>query len=217
MGTRGHLVFCWHGRKIIIYNHWDSYPSCMGAEIFLQLVKLMQRFLGDVRNACQHWKTLASNLSLNYSQGVSSCHPFNTMHAFDAIEESLHVSLPLCVECEDICDEWIEYVWTIDLQKGRLTMHTNEGMAEWSFLGIYRGIDFLDLWVNEAEEAASSGSTLQRQPFTTAILHTAAVTIQASARRFLEMSRALRPDGLLARMAAKRFRRACEFQRGRTM
>jgi len=189
----------------------------MGAEIFLQLVKLMQRFRGDVRNACQHWKTLASNLSLNYSQGVSSCHPFNTMHAFDAIEESLHSALPLCVECTGVCDEWIEYVWTINLQKGRLTMHTNEGMAEWSFFDIYRGRDFLDLWVGEAEEAASSGSTLQRQLFTTAVVCTAAVTIQAAARRYLEMSRALRPDGLLARMAAKRFRRACEFQRGRTM
>lgn len=216
MGTRGHLVFCWHGRKIVIYNHWDSYPSCMGAEIFLQLVELMRRFRGNARKACQHWKTLASNLTLNYSHEISSCHPFNAVHAYDAIEESLHSALPLCVECEDLFDEWIEFVWTIDLLKGSLTMLTNEGTAEWSFFEIYRGSASLDHWVEEAEDAASSGSTLQRKPFTTGVVYTAAVTIQAAARRYLEMSRALRPDGLLALMAAKRFLRACEFQRSQT-
>ena len=212
MGTRGFLVFRWKGRKVVVYNHFDSYPSSMGEELFRQLTDLLRRFKGDVRQASQCWGELVSTLVLTLSEEGSERHPFNIIHAFEDIENALHSQLPLVVSDEDDLDEWIEFVWTVDLDKGTLLMRAHEGAAEWSFLNLHRGGAFVDKWLEEAEnEAYKDDGVLSQKPFIKAVEFAAAVEIQASARRFLEVSRGLRPGGVLARLAAKRFHRGCEF------
>ena len=215
MGTRGQLVFCWKGRRVVIYNHYDSYPSAMGAELFRQLVALLRRFDGDAKRASRHWGELVAAQRTTYSCDEATTHPFNRIHAFDDVEAALRSTSPLCI-CEDEgLDVWIEFVWTVDLDAGALTMASDGGCTEWSFGKLYRGRSFQDAWIAEArlvayhddEEAAAQGGA---KPFSEAVASAAAVQIQASARRFLEVSRGLRPGGVLAKLAAARFRRASE-------
>ena len=206
-------MFCWRGRKVVIYNHYDSYPSCMGAEIFRQLVELLRRFRGDVRRACQCWGELVHDLTLVSSNEHSGSHPFNEVHAFDDIENALRSTLPLAVCDDDQTDVWIEFVWTVDLDEGTLVMQAHDGRAEWSFVDIYRGRALLEQWIAEAEESVANEGC--GKPFAEGVARAAAVTIQASARRFLEVSRGLRPGGVLAKLAAMRFHHACEIQRAR--
>ena len=216
MGTRGYLVFRRKGRKIVIYNHFDSYPSAMGAEIFRQLALVLQRFNGDASKACVCWGKRVSNLVLaSLNDGAEARHPFNQIHAFDDIEGSLSSTVPVAVCDEDSLDAWIEYVWTLDLDEGTLEMRAHGGSAIWSFAAIHRGRGLMDKWVDEAEREAQRNDVVVDQddvvgrPFMDAVEAAAAVAIQASARRFLEVSRGLRPGGVLMRLAAKRFRRAC--------
>jgi len=216
MGTRGQLVFCWRGRRVVIYNHYDSYPSAMGAELFKQLVALLRCFAGDAKRASQHWGELVAALRTTYSCD-EVVHPFNRIHAFDDVEAALRSTSPLCI-CEDEgLDVWIEFVWTVDLDAGALTMASDGGCAEWSFGKLYRGRTFRDAWIAEArlvayrdDEARLVAEQGAAQPFSAAV---AAVQIQASARRFLEVRRGLRPGGVLATLAAARFRRASERRR----
>jgi hypothetical protein len=216
MGTRGHLVFCWKGRRLIIYNHYDSYPSMMGAELFKQLVALLQRFHGDVKRACQTWGALVEAIKTTYSEDEAA-HPFNKIHAFDDVEAALRSTLPLCVCEEEGLDMWIEFIWTVDLDVGLLTMDAHRGHMEWSFFNLYRGRSFQDQWIEEAEIAASeddvdvASTHISAMPFAEAVATAAAIQIQAAARRYLEVSRGLRPGGVLAKLAAMRFRRASSF------
>jgi hypothetical protein len=216
MGTRGQLVFCWRGRRLIIYNHYDSYPSMMGAELFRQLAALLQRFQGDVKRVCQNWGALVEAIETTYSEDEAA-HPFNKIHAFDDVEAALRSTLPLCV-CEDEgLDVWIEFVWTVNLDDGVLMMDAHGGSAEWSFSNLYRGRFFQDKWIAEAVIAASeddvdvASTDISTMPFAEAVAAAAAIQIQAAARRFLEVSRGLRPGGVLAKLAAMRFRRASSF------
>lgn len=214
MGTRGQLVFCWKGRRVVIYNHYDSYPKMMGAELFKQLVALLQRFRGDAKRASQNWGELVAALRTTYSDDEAA-HPFNKIHAFDGVEVALRSTSPLCVCEDDGLDVWIEFVWTVDLDGGVLTMAAHGGRAEWSFADLYRGRSFGDEWITEAECAAYRDDDTDKdstedaaRPFAGAVASAAAVQIQASARRYLEVSRGLRPGGMLAKLAAMRFLRA---------
>lgn len=216
MGTRGQLIFYWRGRRVIIYNHYDSYPCFMGAELFKQVAALLQRFHGDWKGACQYWGDLIGALRLSYTDADDEeTHPFNQTHAFTDIEKALHSTSLLLVCEEEGLDIWIEFVWTVDLDQGSLAMISHGGQAEWSFVDIYRGRALKDKWIKEAEQAAcrddikddgTTGST--SKPFSEAIASAAAIKIQASVRRFLEESRGLRPGGVLMTLAAMRFRRA---------
>jgi len=38
MGTRGLFGFYWKGKFYVVYNHWDSYPSGLGAKILLEIL-----------------------------------------------------------------------------------------------------------------------------------------------------------------------------------
>lgn len=215
MGTRGQLLFCWKGRRLIIYNHYDSYPSMMGAELFKQLVTLLKRFRGDVKRASQHWGSLVEAIKTTYSEDEAA-HPFNKIHAFDDVEAALRSTSPLCV-CEDEgLNMWIEFVWTVNLDDGVLAMDAYGGRMEWSFSNLYRGRSFQDEWITEAESTASGDgeacSQSTARPFAEAVASAAAITIQASARRFLEVSRGLRPGGMLVQLAAMRFRRMASLQ-----
>ena len=207
-------MFCWKGRRVVIYNHYDSYPSVMGAELFRQLVALLQRFRGDATRASQTWGELVASLRTTDSQDEAA-NPFNATHAFEDVEAALRSTLPLLCEEDDELDEWIEFVWTIDLNEHLLTMKAHSGRAEWSFAHLYRGRRSKDEWVKEAENAAYQNedsdadfTETAKKPFKKAVASGAAVQIQASARRFLEVSRGLRPGGVLAKLAATRFRRA---------
>jgi len=214
MGTRGQLVFCWKGRRLIIYNHYDSYPSMMGAELFKQLVALLQRFQGDVKRACQNWGALVEAIEATYSEDEAA-HPFNKIHAFDDVEEALRSTLPLCVCEEEGLDMWIEFIWTVDLDDGVLTMDAHGGRAEWSFSNLHRGRSLRDKWIEEANIFALGDDidvdVISATPFAEAVTSAAAVQIQTAARRYLEVSRGLRPGGVLAKLAATRFRRAASF------
>ena len=216
MGTRGQLVFCWRGRRLIIYNHYDSYPSMMGAELFRQLAALLQRFQGDVKRASQNWGALVEAIETTYSEDEAA-HPFNKIHAFDDVEAALRSTLPLCVCKDEGLNMWIEFIWTVDLDDGLLKMNAYGGHTEWSFFNLYRGRSFQDQWIEEAEIAASgddvdvASTHISTMPFAEAVAAAAAIQIQAAARRYLEVSRGLRPGGVLAKLAAMRFRRASSF------
>lgn len=210
MGTRGQLVFSWKGRRVVIYNHYDSYPRYMGAELFGQLVALLRRFRGDVGGAARCWGELVQALSLAHGNEGEESHPFNLVHAFDDVESALSSALPLCVCHDEGLDSWIEFVWIVDLEKAVLKMAGHGGSAEWTFADIHRGGAFLQEWVLEAENAAyrGGGAGAVLTPFRAVVEAAAATKLQASARRFLEVSRGLRPGGVLVRVAAMRFRRA---------
>ena len=205
-------MLCWKGRRLVIYNHYDSYPSMMGAELFKQLVALLQRFRGDVKRASQNWGALVEAVKTTYSEDEAA-HPFNKIHAFDNVEAALQSTSLLCV-CDDEdegLDAWIEFIWTLDLDEGVLKMEAHGCRTEWSFSELYRGRSFQAKWIMEAEIIASGddkdctlGTT---RPFTESVASAAAIEIQASARRFLEVSRGLRPGGVLVRLASMRFRR----------
>lgn len=215
MGTRGQLVLCWQGRVIVIYNHFDSYPGLMGVELFRQLVILLRRFRGNVNEACRYWGGLTAAQRLTYDHADGEAHPFNQVHAFDDVEKALQSTL-LCV-CEDDLglNDWIEFVWSLDFDTAVLAMTAHGGRAQWSFADIYRGHAFEDKWVLEAEMVAynvsnRAGLEDSKKPFSDALTSAAAVQIQAAARRFLTVSRGLRPGGVLMKLAALRFRRASE-------
>lgn len=212
MGTRGYLVFHRKQRRVVIYNHYDSYPRSMGAELFRQLCALLERFGGNTQEACRCWGEGVEGLATTYV--ADTVHPFNSVHAFDNIEQGLQSTMHLIVSEEECLDEWIEFVWTLDLNEGALKMISDGGHAEWPFFLLYRGRALSEQWIAEAENVAykhyENDSNGCKQPFTEAVRLAAAVAIQASARRFLEVSRGLRPGGLLVRLAAARFRRSCE-------
>jgi hypothetical protein len=211
MGTRGQLLLCWRGRTIVIYNHLDSYPGFMGVELFQQLVALLRRFRGNVKEACNYWGNLTAAQRLAYDHEDGAAHPFNQIHAFEDVETALQSTLPLCVS-EGVVglNFGIEFIWSLDFDTGVLAMTAHGGRAQWSFEDIYRGRAFSDKWVLEAEIVAyhdKTGSGERTKPFSEA-LTSAAVQIQAAARRFLEVSRGLRPGGVLMKLAALRFQRA---------
>lgn len=189
----------------------------MGMELFRQLVVLLQRFRGDAKEACRYWGNLVAAIQLAniHEEEIGGVHPFNLIHAFDDVEKALQSTSPLCVCEDDGLDVWIEFVWTLDLDAGMLTMTAHGGQAEWSFAHIYRGRALEGIWVLEAEAAARQDENSEvglmestKKPFTEAVASAAAVQIQASVRRFLEVSRGLRPGGVLVQLAAMRFYRA---------
>lgn len=47
MGTRGLFGFCYKGKYYWAYNHWDSYPSGLGADIIKQLQYAIDNHLLD--------------------------------------------------------------------------------------------------------------------------------------------------------------------------
>ena len=185
----------------------------MGAELFKQLVALLQRFQGDVKRASQNWGALVEAIETTYSEDEAA-HPFNKIHAFDDVEAALRSTLPLCICEDDGLDMWIEFVWTVDLDDSVLTMDAHAGRTEWSFSDLYRGRSFQDEWIAEAEIAASGddvdvdSTKVSAMPFADAVASAAAIQIQTAARRFLEVSRGLRPGGVLVKLAATRFLRA---------
>jgi hypothetical protein len=42
MGTRGTITFIFNGKKIKVYNHWDSYPEGLGRKIVKELKVLLE-------------------------------------------------------------------------------------------------------------------------------------------------------------------------------
>lgn len=42
MGTRGHFGFHYKGKYYLVYNHWDSYPSELGASIVNQIKNMLK-------------------------------------------------------------------------------------------------------------------------------------------------------------------------------
>ena len=170
----------------------------MGAELFRQLAALLQRFQGDVKRACQNWGALVEAIKTTYSEDEAA-HPFNKIHAFDDVEAALRSTLPLCVCKDEGLNMWIEFIWTVDLDDGLLKMNAYGGHTEWSFFNLYRGRSFQDQWIEEAEIAASgddvdvASTDISTMPFAEAVAAAAAIQIQAAARRYLEVSRGLRP------------------------
>ncbi len=47
MGTRGLFGFCYKGKYYFAYNHWDSYPTGLGASIIQQLKHAIDNNLLD--------------------------------------------------------------------------------------------------------------------------------------------------------------------------
>jgi hypothetical protein len=209
MGTRGKLVFVWRGRRFAIYNHFDSYPDLMGRRLFEQLVELLGRFGGDARLACEHWGRLVEAVVLTQEE-TETDHPFHTVHAFEQLEERLRSPLPLGSYGDDEeLNVWIEFVWVINLDAARLEMRSYDGTAAWPFVRLHAGRRRLELWIAEAEaKAEREVPPEEKAPFTDAVLEAAAVAMQATARRFLVISRELRPGGALMRLAERRFCRA---------
>ena len=41
MGTRGTITFIFNGKKITVYNHWDSYPASLGIKLAIELKILL--------------------------------------------------------------------------------------------------------------------------------------------------------------------------------
>ena len=42
MGTRGTITFIFNGKRIKVYNHWDSYPSGLGVKLIDDLQILLK-------------------------------------------------------------------------------------------------------------------------------------------------------------------------------
>ena len=58
MGTRGYLIFKYKGIYYVIYNHWDSYPSGMGAATVKVLINLCKQFKGNATLARLYMREL---------------------------------------------------------------------------------------------------------------------------------------------------------------
>lgn len=47
MGTRGTITFLFNGKRIKVYNHWDSYPSGLGVKLIDELQILLKNMSLD--------------------------------------------------------------------------------------------------------------------------------------------------------------------------
>jgi hypothetical protein len=129
MGTRGYLIFKYQGRYYIIYNHWDSYVSCMGVEIVKQIIALIKIFGGSAVAAKEYWRSLFAKLTFTSEKdGNKRDNPINT-RAFKDIEASLMMHEAEIFLWKPITEEnptsdglMIEYLWEIDLDDGQVGM-----------------------------------------------------------------------------------------------
>ena len=167
MGTRGWLIFVYNGLYYIIYNHFDSYPSGMGASLFEQINELMKRFNGNSQCACQHWGRKLAGLKWNYS-GIAepNPHPFNGSSPYENIEAGLADTVNKVILLQKPgksvvarrCSVFIEYVWTINLDKGTLEL---ESSACWSFSSVYymsKNVkDCMNIWLEDLDSYGDSG------------------------------------------------------------
>jgi len=226
MGTRGWLIFVYKGKYYVIFNHYDSYPSGMGASIVEQLVALMVRFHGSTRAACDHWGNLLSKITFVQDNpgAITRQHPINVpQHSFENLEVNLSdSSAPVLLDCpitSDFADleasVFIEYSWVINLDVGTLSVSRPcdcDFTQSWSFKCFYVSIVLaktpISLWVDDAKyEINEDGRTVS---YTIALkrIHSLAI-IQRQARRFLARMRALEPGvGVIFKLAKARFEKA---------
>jgi hypothetical protein len=206
MSTRGYLVFKWNGKFYILYNHHDSYPSCMGAAIIYQIMEWMKRFEGNTKSVQEFLSSLLQEL--NFVEGPYSydptreMHPFGQNHLFEDLEAKLRVThIPILVEAiqteDPCCNIMIEYVWIINLEMRTLEMKSWDNEVCWPWSSLYyqmRSVsvsEWLEIWENETP------------------VNFGIIKLQASVRRFLFTRRALcPPDGVLYLLAKMRFERS---------
>lgn len=217
MSTRGWLIFKYQGQYYVIYNGYDSYPRGMGVMIAEQIAKVVKQHHGYVSEAREHWAGLFANLTFIQQHEVAGAggdtpsHPFHTA-TYRGIQDSLAcINAPVILAEVPSSDKpqsdglFIEYLWEIDLDNGKLGMGSSksgEVWAYWSWKSIYLlGTEAFLEDAEAHEEGVSTGRIRSAFRFERKV-----IIAQAQVRRFLCVRQALAPpDGMLYLLAKSRF------------
>jgi hypothetical protein len=224
MGTRGWFVFVFKGKYYIIYNHFDSYPSGLGASLLEQIFDLMHKFQGDIKTACAHWTNLLSKLEYKIGYSKESEHPFNNCPGYKEIEMSMKCDkhpVQLVYPPSDGLNpkgDDIAYIWTIDLDKAIFVMQVPYNDIDQCWITTFKQIyltlldktsrdDNIERWYNDIDSEIEMKTNGLVQIYS-------AIKIQATFRRYLAFKKALEPGSGLLYLSAKREFEKCAFAAG---
>ena len=117
MGTRGLFGFCYKGNYYIVFNHWDSFPSILGADLVKQLkIAIKNESLGDWKlkvvelkniQPTPGWHSLTSLQKILDSGYIDNVITTNSPENANFIEYCYIINLD--TECLDFSDFTKEY------------------------------------------------------------------------------------------------------------
>ena len=121
MGTRGWWGFVWRGWIYYIYNQYDCYWTHLGTRLLKELFEALQK-----DSSLQLWKDqLDANTGYPWSKGPSlpDSEPFAKNYRFGSepivasFFQSDVVLKPSCRRAHLGGEDWIEFIYTINLDK----------------------------------------------------------------------------------------------------
>lgn len=79
MGTRGTITIIFKGKRLRLYNHGDSYPSELGADLIRELKDLLSRFTVDQLIEMLNRLKLVSRKILPTEKDVKALEPWTDL------------------------------------------------------------------------------------------------------------------------------------------
>ena len=128
MGTRGYRIIKFRGRYWIFYNHWDSYPDALGQWLVDSIPadpEQYQKWLQSQRHLFAKWDSLLNELLTIQPEDMRkllSGEPHKAVF-YAAFDERLPTNAPpgYTSSVKDD-DSWIEWTYTIDLDREVFTV-----------------------------------------------------------------------------------------------
>lgn len=153
MGTRGLFGFCYKGKYYLAYNHWDSYPEGLGANVIQQLKHAIDNnLLNDWKNKIVELIEVdenvpptekdIENLKKYTNLGVSNqstddwyCLLRGTQGSIQSILDAGYIE-NYAIDNTNKCNAGAEYTYTVNLDNNTLDVSWGESypfdnLPEW--------------------------------------------------------------------------------------
>lgn len=149
MGTRGLFGFYYRGKFYVVYNHWDSYPEGLGAQIVAELKRAVQaNRLGEWIQLLEHLKIVSSTVPPT-QEDIEKLRPYTDLKVSNQSPTDWYCLLRGCqgsltsvLECGylDNCvndqgvPHWEEYAYIVNFDTQKLDFYAgNELVKSFAF------------------------------------------------------------------------------------